>query len=281
MEGRSLLLFCARAVQVAPRRNRVARARTSAHTPEPMLPLPFYAHWPRATRSEAQALWTYHRACWGSLVGDAVSSETLVAAVEACLAHDLDAALLETQAEALREAPQPLRFTTSADLRDFADDTAGAHATLLAHLGGVKRPGAQEAVREMARALFYTSRLAKLAEDIARGRLYIPLEDLRQHGLSVGNLSGATSGSEAEAVRKVLWKQGVRARDAFSHAHRLDGELSGPLRRSFRRAWYGALEVLTQAEKRGVRLLEEPVRLNAFHLAQARLLARVGRATFR
>jgi phytoene synthase len=247
------------------------------------LPIPFCDDWPRATRADAQALWAYYRAGWQVLGGARVPTDVASDALAACERHELDAALLARQTEAFEQCARPIRFETAADLRGFTDATAGAHAKLLAGLAGLRRSDHERPVRELARALFYTSRLAVMADDVREGRIFIPVEDLAQQGLGASDVMSGAAGSQEnrDALRKVLWKQGVRARDAFSHAHRLDAELSRGLRRAFRKAWFGSLEVLAIASKRGERLLEAPVSVSAYHRAQVMLLARFGRTTFR
>jgi phytoene synthase len=58
--------------------------------------------------------------------------------------------------------------------------------------------------------------------DLAQGRLYLPLEDLRAHGCSEADLraemAGAGSGVRSAAVKAVLRHQARRARDYYARA---------------------------------------------------------------
>ena len=84
-----------------------------------------------------------------------------------------------------------------------------------------------------------------------------------------------------EQMRRLLWKQVVRARDAFAHGAPLANEISPRLARGLKRWWMGGLEVLNEIERRDYDLWTKPLELSMRHRAQVFFQARFGRTSFR
>ncbi len=263
------------------------------------LPPPFYDDgWPRKTAPAARALWHWHlrlahpaAASGGAaffeeerrraeaaeplrLLPDAVTE----AAYAACRAHGLPRTLLADQVAASARWLGPLRFDAYAALDAFVGQWAGAHARLLARLAGLSASWQTRHVDELARAFFLTARLARLPDDLARDRLFVPLDEVAQAGVTLDDLR---AGTISPAVRKLLWKQAVRARDAFAQALPLAGDLPRGRRRAFKRGWLGGLEVLNEIERRGFDVWTRPVTLSAVQRFRVRLQALVGKTAFR
>jgi phytoene synthase len=108
--------------------------------------------------------------------------------------------------------------------------------------------------------------------------VYIPLRDFEKTGVSVEQLK---SGALDADGRKLLWRQVIRARDAFAQGQPLAQDLSRKTRRAFKRWWLGGLEVLNEIERRKYDVWSEPITLSAFHRAQVRFQALFGRTSFR
>ncbi len=266
------------------------------------LPRPFYDDgWPRKTAPAARALWQWHLHLYHPVVvavaadhaeffdkeqaraeaGQALRvlpAPVAEAAYAACRAHDLPLALLADQVTASARFLDPIRFASYAALDAFVRQWAGAHGRLLARLAGLRGAWQIQQVDELARAFFLTGRLAVLPRDLAQDRLFIPLDEMAQAGVALEALRAGTVG---EAVRKLLWKQAVRARDAFAQGKPLVRDLRGRPARAVKRGWLGGLEVLTEIERRGFDVWSRPVALSAVQRFRVRLQALVGRTSFR
>lgn len=269
--------------------------------PAAQLPHPFAPDaWPPPLAEAAQALWDWHlhlyhpdidaapasgfeawireeqrRAARGEAVS-IVPRAVAEAAQAACREHGLPTEWLGEQVGASVRWLGPIRFDTTAELNAFVQRWAGSHARLLAHLGGATGAWQQKPVDEMARAFFLTGRLVRLPADLAEDRLFIALEDLQQTGARQLELK---AGRVSEPVRRLLWKQAVRVRDAYAQGQELAKDLSGWQRRAFNRWWLGGLEVIGEVERRGYDVWSRPVQLSSVRRFRVRLQALVGKHT--
>ena len=271
--------------------------------PEPTrsgLPIPFYDDpWKGEERQAAQALWDWHLALFHAPIahkGDREayyeSQARLVeagrppmlldsgisrAALEACETYSLDRTLLANQVRAAGLLGKSVRFENASTLRAFVDLWAGSHGLLLAGLAGAKGKWQRPWVEHLAFGFFLTSRLVNLPADLSRDRLFLPLEDLGRVGVTVARLR---AGTPDDSVRKVIWKQIVRAREAMAQGLPLIDELERRPARSLKRWWHGALEVLNEIERRDFDLWSRPLTLSFRHRFQAAVRAFVGRSIF-
>ena len=76
------------------------------------------------------------------------------------------------------------RYQTFADLREYCYRAASAVGLLCIEIFGYDWPGTREYAVNLGLALQLTNILRDLQEDAARGRIYIPLEDLDRFGYS-------------------------------------------------------------------------------------------------
>ena len=76
-----------------------------------------------------------------------------------------------------------IRAPSAAALRTYCRQVAGAVGMLSVNIFGADEPEAQELAEVLGEALQLTNILRDLAEDGARGRLYLPRELLLQHGI--------------------------------------------------------------------------------------------------
>lgn len=266
----------------------------------PDLPRPFYqSPWPRALRKDAQALWDWHaalaRADAPALDGSdltaffeaerekAAAAEPLHSipddvsqrAYAACTEHELPRDLLVRQVMAARELQEPLRFAEAADLDRFIAAWATPLGLLLAQLAGVGHSWQERHIHELARGFFLAGRLAALPRDLERGQLFLPEKELEQSGVTLDQLR---AGQVDENLRRLLWKQSVRIRDALAQGQALVDELPRRYRSALKRYWLGALEILNEVERRDYDLWGEPFQLSLFRRIQVRLQAFLGRA---
>lgn len=264
---------------------------------------PFYKRaWPRAKRDAAKALWHWHLALHApqhpSLDGadlaayfkserekveagaplKVVEPDIYEPAYRAREEYQLPRTLLAQQVEGAHRRLPPVRFINRAALRTFLDQWAVPHARLLAHLGGATGSWQLPRVDELAHGFFHVGRLAELPRDLENDRLFIPQEALQQQDVTLETLQ---DGEVTENVRRLLWKEIVQARDHMAQGRKLADDLTGRMRRAFKRWWLGALAVVREIEERDYDVWSEPIRLTRFQRLRVRFQALAGRMTFR
>ena len=171
--------------------------------------------------------------------------------------------------EALFEGVQmdlvPRRYETFEDLYQYCIRVASAVGLMCLDIFGYEEPASRQYATDLGVALQLTNILRDVPGDLARGRIYLPLEDLRKHGCTEDDLrresSQAGSGVRSAAVKAVLRQQAERAREYYRRA-----AASLP-RRDARRLVaaqiMGAIYqgILTRIERRDYDVFSEVVRL--------------------
>lgn len=114
------------------------------------------------------------------------------------------------------------RYETFPQLYEYCIRVASAVGLICVEIFGYRDPRAREYATELGVALQLTNILRDVPEDLARGRLYIPLEDLRRHGVAEADLAAEaaeTGGAvRSPAVRALLAQQAARAREYYARA---------------------------------------------------------------
>ena len=118
------------------------------------------------------------------------------------------------RAAALRDLRRPLSSTASASRR--------RSGLICLEIFGCREPAARQYAIDLGVALQLTNILRDVPGDLERGRVYIPLEDLRAHGCSrsrpARRVGAAGSGVRSPAVKALLRQQAQRARDYYARA---------------------------------------------------------------
>lgn len=268
------------------------------------LPRPFYNDWSRQLKRDGQALWAWHlgllevqsigpngthEAYEGTFEEDqerALHGEPIRllrepvwrAAYRACEAHELSRKLLADQIGAAKALLGPVRFDDQQSLETFVRRWAVSHTRLLAGLADAAHTWQLRPVDELARGFFFVGRLITLPDDLERDQLFIPLDDLEQTGVTVEQLR---AGAVDEGMRRLLWKQSIRARDALAQGQSLIRDLSFRYRYALKRWWHGALETLNVIERRDFDVWSGPPALSLFRRVQVHLQALFGKAAGR
>ena len=114
------------------------------------------------------------------------------------------------------------RYETFADLYEYCIRVASAVGLMCLEIFGYRDPRARQYATDLGVALQLTNILRDVPGDLARGRLYIPVEDMRKFGCSEDDLrreaERAGAGLQSEHVRRLLQHQGERARDYYRKA---------------------------------------------------------------
>jgi phytoene synthase len=109
------------------------------------------------------------------------------------------------------------RYATFDDLREYCLRVASAVGLLCIEIFGYTDRRTRDYARDLGIALQLTNIIRDVGADLSRGRIYLPLEDLRRHGCTEEDLrAGVVSGP----VRSLLAFQCGRAREFYENAER-------------------------------------------------------------
>jgi phytoene synthase len=116
------------------------------------------------------------------------------------------------------------RYETFPDLYEYCIRVASAVGLICLNIFGARDPGARQYAIDLGVALQLTNILRDIPGDMAQGRLYVPLEDLRRHGCSEADLVAEADarghGVRSPQVLALLRQQAERARDYYRRAAR-------------------------------------------------------------
>ena len=171
----------------------------------------------------------------------------------------------------------PRRFQTFTELEPYCLRVASSVGLICAEIFGYRDPIVREYARDLGVALQMTNILRDVGEDLAQGRLYLPIEDLTRFGVTEDDLArerrDAGSGVKSAAVRGLLEFQAHRAREYFAKASRVlpEAERRAVLAAEIMRAIYE--ETLRRIEAEGFDVFSRVIRLR--RVTQARIAAGV------
>jgi len=141
------------------------------------------------------------------------------------IAHfDLQRAPFDALIEGVEMDLGTRRYETFAELYEYCIRVASAVGLICLNIFGARDPGARQYAIDLGVALQLTNILRDIPGDMAQGRLYVPLDDLRTYGCTEADLlaetAGAGQGVRSAAVQALLRHQAERARDYYRRAAR-------------------------------------------------------------
>jgi phytoene synthase len=153
------------------------------------------------------------------LAGGPVDDPVLPALLHTVAAYDLDP---EDFDKFLRSMAMDLKVTgyrTYADLLGYMEGSAAVVGTLMLPILGLARgvpasavPFAREAARQLGLGFQFTNMIRDVGEDLGRGRVYLPEEDLDRYGVTRARLAhDVAAGSSSEPVRALIEHEYGRA----------------------------------------------------------------------
>lgn len=156
------------------------------------------------------------------------------------------------------------RYETFDELYEYCIRVASAVGLICLPIFGAREPGSRPYAVDLGVALQLTNILRDVPGDFARGRVYIPQEDLRQHGCSEQDLAGEIAtpgGPRSDKVRAVLRQFGGRAREYYAKAAAALPPADAP--RLVAAEIMGAIyrAILRRIEQRGYDVFTEVVRV--------------------
>jgi 15-cis-phytoene synthase len=114
------------------------------------------------------------------------------------------------------------RYETFSDLYEYCIRVASAVGLVCLEIFGYRDPGARQYAVDLGVALQLTNILRDVPEDLRRGRVYIPQEDLRANGVTEADLQKEADEAAGEVrsarVKSLLRQQAGRAREYYARA---------------------------------------------------------------
>jgi phytoene synthase len=143
------------------------------------------------------------------------------------------------------------RYETYADLLDYMEGSAAViGAMMLPLLGARDRDAALGPARELGRAFQLTNFIRDVAEDLRRGRVYLPQEDLRRFGVTNAGLAAAVAaGAATPQIKGLIGYEVSRAREHYRSAAAGIGLLAPGSRACIRTAFRLYQGILNEIER--------------------------------
>jgi phytoene synthase len=107
------------------------------------------------------------------------------------------------------------RYQTFGELAEYCQRVASAVGLICIAVFGCRSEAAREYAVNLGLALQLTNILRDVRDDLARGRVYLPIEDLQAHGCTVDDLA---RGRMTDGVRALLAFECTRARELYARA---------------------------------------------------------------
>ncbi len=166
------------------------------------------------------------------------------------------------------------RYETFAELEEYCYRVASVVGLACIHIWGFHSPAALEPARRCGIAFQLTNILRDLKEDAARGRLYLPAEDLRRCGYTVAELEHGEVNQRFAALMRLEIE---RAEAHYAAAAELEPLLSPDGRRVFRAMAATYRRLLEKIKLRQAEVFERRIRLSwweKLRIASAAVLTR-------
>ena len=111
------------------------------------------------------------------------------------------------------------RYATWEDLRGYMSGSAAALGEMMAPLFGATDPAVRPRARALGEAFHFTTVVRDIAEDLARGRVYLPEEDLAAHGVTADDLARSVASRRPDdAVRSLVTAEVERGLALYEEA---------------------------------------------------------------
>jgi 15-cis-phytoene synthase len=233
--------------------------------------------------ARAAALHAWGRRLLAGLHGAPCDDPVLPAVLHTVRAFDLDVGDFEQFLDSMAMDLGTDGYATYDDLCGYMEGSAAVIGTMMAPiLESSDQPAAREHARQLGLAFQLTNFIRDIGEDHARGRVYLPAEDLDRHRVRREDLAAAPAGP---AVRELLAFEVGRARAHYAAAEPGIELLAPSSRPCIRVAFDLYSGILDEVERAGYQVLDRRVRVPrrrrlavaGRHWAAARAAARAER----
>jgi squalene synthase HpnC len=152
------------------------------------------------------------------------------------------------------------RYATWSDLRSYTRQSAEPVGHVLLYIGGYRAPELHAYADDLASGLAVSRLLQDMPSDWARGRVYVPAEDLRHFGVTEADIA---SRRETAAVGALVRYLVARTRALLERSRPLIDLVSADLAVELALMWHGGARILEKIGSAGPHLLAERPRLHA------------------
>jgi phytoene synthase len=211
----------------------------------------------------AQRLQTWATRFLHGLAGEPVDDEILPAVLHTIAVFDLDRTDFEKFLRSMTMDLTVDRYRTYDDLLEYMEGSAAVIGTMmLPILDPADRAAATGPARELGLAFQLTNFIRDIREDLDRGRIYLPLDDLARCGVSEAELiAAAASGVSTERIKSLIRYEIRRAQHHYELARPGIGMLAPSSQGAIRTAYllYGG--ILDEIARRGYDVLSGRARV--------------------
>jgi phytoene/squalene synthetase len=164
------------------------------------------------------------------------------------------------------------RYATINDLRNYTALAAQPIGHLMLYVSGYRDPAPHRYADDLSTALAFATFWQDVSTDLDRGRIYLPIEDLRHFDVSEDDLLARRA---HPGVGALIRYQVARTRALFERARPLVDQIGPALAVEVALVWLGGMRILDKIEATGARVVSKRPRLNNADKAQvvARALA--------
>ena len=156
------------------------------------------------------------------------------------------------------------RYPTWNELRSYTRQSAEPVGHLLLYIGGYRAPELHAFADDLASGLAIARLIQDVPADLARGRLYLPLEDLRHFGVTEADIEASRVSRE---VGDLVRYQVARTRALFERARPLIDRVGDDLAVELALMWHGGMRALDKIAAAGDHLLTHRPRLSSLDKA--------------
>jgi len=151
------------------------------------------------------------------------------------------------------------RYATFDELRAYTRQSAEPVGRLLLYIGGYRAPELHAFADDLSSAVAVARLIQDVPADWARGRVYLPAEDLRHFGVAEADIA---SRRVSPAVGNLVRYEVARTRALFERARPLVDVVGADLAMELALTWHGGMRILDKIEATGQRLFAQRPRLN-------------------
>ena len=195
------------------------------------------------------------------LPGEPPETEAIFTALAATMrARSLPAALFEDLLSAFTQDVTVTSYATWGELLDYCRRSANPVGRLVLRVTGWQSDRIDALSDSVCTALQLANFWQDLKIDFARGRIYLPLEEMRAHGSTADDLVG---GAATPALRGAIRAAVGRTRQMFEAGRPICSAVEGRLRYELRATWLGGVRILDRLEASGFDPIRHRPRLRA------------------
>jgi hydroxysqualene synthase len=164
------------------------------------------------------------------------------------------------------------RYATFDELRGYTRQAAEPIGRLLLYIGGYRAPELHAFAEDMATAIAVARLVQDIPSDWARGRVYVPAQDLRHFGVTEADIATRRI---SPAVGNLVRYEVARTRALFERSRPLVDVVGSDLAVELALTWHGGMRILDKIEDMGSKLFAQRPRLGQLDkaLVVARALA--------